>query len=130
MYRRLREFERRLARLSAVLNAWSGNDERQRRQRETHKVLAAMLRAGLESAGIDPDEVSALRRLETPEPAPPSEHPLRRLAQRQQPRTFLDVICDLTRRFHTMPPDLHGASAAHLIGYYCFGDGAARAAPA
>jgi hypothetical protein len=130
MYRQLEQFERRLARIAAVLNAWSRNAERQRADRERHQVLAAMLRAGLESAGIDPNEASALRHLEAPGPAPPPVHPLRRLAQRRQPRTLLEVIYDLTRRFHTLPPDLHQASAMHLIGYYCFGDGAARAAPA
>lgn len=132
MLRRLERFERRLAALNAVLRVWTDDGEREREGREHRAILASVLRGGLECAGVDPDEASALRHLETPEPAPdPFVHPLRRLAQQQRPRTLLDVLHDLTRRYHKGPaPNLRQASAMQLIGYYCFGDGAAREAPA
>jgi hypothetical protein len=66
-----------------------------------------------------------------PEPQPqPFVHPLRRVAERQRPRTLLDALYDMTRRFHQGPaPNLRQASAMQLIGYYCFGDGCAREMP-
>ena len=136
MHRRFKEFERRLARLAATLRVWSGDGEQERKRREMNQAMAAILRAGLECAGVDPDEASALRHLEAPEPPrKPFAHPLRRLAERQRPRTFIEALNEATKRYHGGPaPDLHQASAMQLIGYYCFGAGnqdhAARAAPA
>ncbi|HWD57208.1 MAG TPA: hypothetical protein VG308_02950 [Stellaceae bacterium] len=130
--RRLDRFERRLAVLNAMLHAWSAERRRENREHKRHLVLAAMLRGGLQCAGIDPGEAPALRRLETPEPPPRRfVHPLRRLAERRRPRPLIEVLDALTARYHKGPaPDLHQASAMQLIGYYCFGDGAAREAPA
>jgi hypothetical protein len=136
--RRLDGFERRLAALAAVLRGWSRDAERESQERERHAILASVLRGGLEQAGLDPGEASALRHLEHP-PAwlrPRSfQHPLRRLADRQRPRTLLDVLHEMTSRYHKgPPPSLRQASAMQLIGYYCFGAGnreaAAREAPA
>jgi hypothetical protein len=67
MQRRLEQFERRLARLAAWLGAWSRDPEHERRERKRHELLAAFLRAGLEHAGIDPDEAVSLRYLEDPD---------------------------------------------------------------
>jgi len=132
MPRRLEQFERRLACLAAALGAWSRDGERERKDRKRRALLASMLRAGLECAGVDPNEAAALRHLETPEPPPkPFVHPLRRLAERQRPRSLVEVLDAMTRRYHKAPaPDLRQASTMQLIGYYCFGDGAAREAPA
>jgi hypothetical protein len=136
IYRRLEAFERRLARVAAVLGAWARDSEKERARRETNVVLAALLRSALVHAGLDPDEAASLRRLEAPEaPRPPVVHPLRRLAQRRRPRPLIELLCDLTRRHHGPPaPDLRSASVVQLIGYYCFGSGnqahAAREAPA
>ena len=129
MRSRLEGFERRLAALHAALGAWSEDSERERQARERRKLLAMMLRAGLECAGADPGEASALRHLEEPEPQPkPFVHPLRRLAEREKPRTLLEVLDELTRRYQKgRPPNLRSASTMQLIGYYCFGDGAAGA---
>jgi len=136
IYRRLEAFERRLARIAAVLGAWTLDSEEERARRETSAALAAMLRAALAHAGLDPDEAASLRGLEAPEPSrPPFVHPLRRLGERQRPRSLIELLCDLTRRYHAPPaPDLRSASVMQLIGYYCFGPGnqahAAREAPA
>ena len=134
MHRRLEAFERRLAALQAVLRGWSDASEREQEAAKRHAVLAVFLRAGLEHAGVDPDEAASLRHLEDP-PAHlrprPFVHPLRRLAERQRPRTLLDALYDMTRRYHKgRAPDLRQASVMQLIGYYCFGDGTAREAPA
>jgi hypothetical protein len=137
MLRRLEKFERRLAALHAVLGAWSRESEEEQERRERRKLLTAIARAGLEAAGLDPNEAATVRSLEEePEPQPkPFIHPLRRLAERQRPRTLLDALYDMTRRYHKgRAPDLRQASVMQLIGYYCFGDGAkgavAREAPA
>jgi hypothetical protein len=132
MYRQLEAFERRLARLTAVLGAWSHAGEEERERRERHAVLAAMLRGALVHAGLDPDEAASLRHLEAPEPPPPPVvHPLRRVAERRRPRPLIEVLCDLTRRYHGPPaPNLRNASVMQLIGYYCFGEGTARETPA
>ena len=134
MRRRLEQFERRLAALKATLEAWAGDREEEREAREQRETIAALLRAGLEQAGLDPDESASLRHIETPEPpSRPSVHPLRRLAEQERPLTLGEALFDMTRRFHRGPaPDLRGASVMELIGYYVFGAGSpdARAAPA
>ena len=132
MHRRLKALELRLARLAARLNAWKEDAEEERERRETRPVIASLLRASLVHAGVDPDEATALRRLEAPEPEPaPFIHPLRRLAKR--PRTLLDALDAMTepyrRRPRRAPPDLRHASVIELLAYYCFGDDA-REAPA
>jgi hypothetical protein len=134
MQRRLEQFERRRARLEAWLRASSSDPEQQRRQRERRDLLAAFLRAGLEHAGIDPNEAASLRHLEDPDWPPfilrrqPFVHPLRRVAERHRPRTLIEQLFEETRRYHHSqePPNLRQASTYELIGYYCFGDGAAR----
>jgi hypothetical protein len=134
MQRRLEQFERRRARLAAWLGAWSHDPERERRQARQRELLAAFLRAGLEHAGIDPNEAASLRNLEDPDWPPPFLrprpflHPLRRVADRHRPRPLIDKLFEETRRYHHSrePPDLRQASTYQLIGYYCFGDGAAR----
>ncbi len=89
MHRRLKAFERRLAALGAVLRGWSVDPERERQAAERRKVLAVFLRAGLEHAGVDPNEAASLRRLEDPDGTPaiaaatalrPSAAPPRRTA--------------------------------------------------
>ncbi|HTQ33321.1 MAG TPA: hypothetical protein VMI30_04045 [Stellaceae bacterium] len=131
MRRRLEGFERRLACLTAVLRGWARTGEAERERRERHVLLASMLRGALVHAGLDPDQAVSLQRLEEPEPPPPAVHPLRRLAERQRPRPLIEILFDLTRRYHASPaPDLRQASVMQLIGYYCFGEGAARDAPA
>jgi len=134
MQRRLEQFERRRARLAAWLGAWSRDPEHERGQRERHELLAAFLRAGLERAGVDPNEAVSLRHLEDPDWPPsfmrprPFVHPLRRVAERQRPRSLIELLFEETRRYHhtRTPPNLSQASTYQLIGYYCFGDGAAR----
>jgi hypothetical protein len=134
MQRRLEAFERRLVRLAAWLRASSRDPEQQRREREQRELLAAILRAGLESAGVDPNEAASLRHLEDPDWPPlfmrrqPFIHPLRRVAERHRPRALIEMLFEETQRFHhaPAPPDLRQASTYQLIGYYCFGDGAAR----
>lgn len=134
MRRRLEQFERRLARLEAWLGAWSRDPERERRQARQRELLAAILRAGLECAGIDPNEAASLRNLEDPDWPPsflrrrPFIHPLRRVAERHRPRNLIEHLFAETRRYHHSrePPNLGQASTYQLIGYYCFGDGAAR----
>ena len=130
--RRLEAFERRLARVAAVLGAWALDSENERARRETTAALAAMLRGALVHAGLDPNQAASLRRLEAPEPPrPPAVHPLRRLAERRRPRSPIEPLCDLTRRYRgSSAPDLRNASVMQLIGYYCFGEGAGREAPA
>lgn len=131
--RRLKEYERRLAPVTAWLRASSHDPEQERRAREYRELLAAILRAGLESAGVDPNEASALRHLEDPNWPPlwlrprRSLHPLRRVAERHRPRPLIEKLFEETRRYHHSPepPNLHSASTYELIGYYCFGDGAA-----
>src|SRR5580698_7019424 len=120
MRRRLEAYERRLAALAGALRGWSRDAERESQEREHHKILAALLRGGLEHAGLDPSESPALRDLENP-PAwrrpRPFVHPLRRLAERQRPRTLLEALYDITKRYHDgRPPDLRRDSAMHLIG--------------
>jgi hypothetical protein len=136
MHHRLKALERRLAALAAVLRAWSVDHEQEKEARERRDVLAAFLRAGLEHAGIDPNEASALRHLEPPEQLPPFlqprpfAHPLRRLAERRRPRTLIEALDEETKRYQKGPaPNLRQASVMQLIGYYCFGEGA-REAPA
>jgi hypothetical protein len=132
--RRLEQFERRLAGLAAWLGAWSHDPERERRQCERRALLAAFLRAGLEHAGVDPEEAASLRHLEDRNWPPsfmrprPFTHPLRRVAERHRPRNLIEQLFEETRRYHRAqaPPDLRQASTYELIGYYCFGDGAAR----
>jgi hypothetical protein len=61
-----------------------------------------------------------------------SIHPLRRVAERHRPRNLIEALFAQTRRYRHAPepPDLRQASTYQLVGYYCFGDGAARdAAP-
>jgi hypothetical protein len=130
MQRRLEAFERRLAALDAMLRAWSREGERERKARARGAVLASMLRAGLECAGVDPGEALALRHLEEPdEERPfirprPFVHPLRRLAERQRPRPLIEALEAATKRYQQGPaPDPRRASAMQLIGYYCFGPG-------
>ena len=101
MHRRLKAFERRLAALGAVLRGWSVDPERERGAAERRKVLAVFLRAGLERAGVDPGEAASLRHLEAPEPPAflrprPFVHPLRRLAERQRPRTLIEALHETT----------------------------------
>ena len=138
MRRRLEAFERRLAALAGVLRSWSRDAGQEQKRRELNRTMAAFLRAGLEHAGLDPSESPCLRHLEDP-PAwmrpRPFVHPLRRLAERQRPRSLLDVLHDMTRRYQDgCAPNLRQASVMQLIGYYCFGEGnpdnAAREAPA
>lgn len=137
MRRRLEAYERRLAAVAGVLRGWSRDAEQESQTRERHKILAVFLRAGLEHAGLDPGEAACLRNFEDP-PAwmrpRPFIHPLRRLAERQRPRSMLEVLYDMTRRYHDgRAPDLRQASVMQLIGYYCFGEGNpdhAREAPA
>jgi hypothetical protein len=134
LQRRLEQFERRLARLAAWLRASSRDPEQQRRQRDRRELLAAFLRAGLERAGVDPDEAASLRHLEDPDWPPfimrrqPFVHPLRRVADRHRPRNLIETLFAETRRYHHArePPNLRQASTYQLIGYYCFGDGAVR----
>jgi hypothetical protein len=116
-----------------VLSGWSRHDEEERTHREHDKLLAAILRAGLECAGLDANESPCLRHLENPDLLPefprPRQfvHPLRRLAERERPRSLLEWLDELTRRSQKGPaPDLRNASVMQLIGYYCFGDGCAR----
>ena len=134
---RLERFERRLAALKATLEAWAADGEEEREAREQRETIAALLRAGLEQAGLDPDESPSLRHIETPEPPRrPSVHPLRRLAEQERQErelTLGEALYDMTRRHHRgPPPDLRHASVMELIGYYVFGAGSpeARAAPA
>jgi hypothetical protein len=131
MHRRLAPFERRLARLAGVLRAWSRDPETEHRERARREAIAGLLRAGLVRAGVDPDEAAALRHLEDPNwPSPFRRppafvNPLRRLAERTRPRSLVELLCEASRRYQQSRPDLREASPLQLIGYYCFGDGAA-----
>ena len=127
MTRRLQSLERRLARLTQTVNGWIEEARRERDLCAGRKVIAAMIRAGLERAGLDPAQAATLRRYEALEPLPPQRPPmLRRVDPRQ---AFAEKMQALARRMRGHPPALASASAAELLAYYCFGDGA-REAPA
>lgn len=127
MRSRLKAYERRLARLAAILRGWSGETERAAEQRKGRALIAAMARAGLTAAGLDPDAAVMLRDLEAPKPEPRYVHPLRRVAATRS-QTLLDYLREITARFqHGKPPDLAHASVMHIVGYYCFGDGVVEA---
>jgi hypothetical protein len=86
------------------------------------KVIAALIRAGLERAGVDPAEAVTLRRYEALEPLPPPRPPsLRRVDPRQ---AFIEKMQALAERMRGHPPSLANASPAELFAYYCLGDGA------
>src|ERR1700722_19955004 len=116
MYRRLEAFERRLAPVAAVLGGWAGDSEQECARRETGAALAAMLRGALVDAGLDPNAAASLRCLAAPERLPPSvPHPLRRLAKRRRPRPLIELLYEITPRYHRAPaPDLRGASVMQL----------------
>jgi hypothetical protein len=125
MHRRLKSFERRLARLTGRLQDWAAEVEKTRALRESRALVTALARTGLAAAGLDPTAATRLHRLDTPAPAS-SVPPPRRTA----PQTLLDHLRALTARFHHgPPPDPTTASPLALVGYYCFGD-SAREAPA
>ena len=126
MGRRLQALERRLARLTAIVNGWAEEARRERDLQAGRKIIAALIRTGLERAGLDPAQAVTLRRYEAlkPPPAPPS--PLRRIDPRE---AFVARIEALADRMRGRPPDLANASPAELLAYYCLGDGA-REAPA
>ena len=119
---RLSGFERRLARIAAWLRARADAAERARESDRAREKIAALIRDGLERAGLDPAEAAGLRRLAVPEPPRPT--PTRR---RPDPaEAFLDRLRALAARM-TGPPPLATASRAELRAYYCCGDGAAEA---
>ena len=125
MHRRLKSFERRLARVAGIVHSRSAEAERQQDLYKARKAVASLIRAGLERAGIDPAEAVTLRRYETLEPPPPRQK-LRRTDPRE---AFFAQMAALAERMRGQPPSLATASPAALLAYYCFGDGA-REAPA
>ena len=127
MHRRLEAYERRLARLTAIVRAWAAPEEARRARLRARKVVHELTREGLRRAGLDPADAVALRDDEHPEPAPPPRRPPWR---RPDPRERLcDRMYELAWRMRGRPPNLAKASAIELFAYYCFGDGA-REAPA
>jgi hypothetical protein len=125
MHPRLRNLERRLARLAGIVRGWSEPAEHHQELLEARQLFAGLIRDGLRRAGIDPAEAASLRRLDTPEPPPP---PVR--LRPADPRVaFLEEMEKLAERMRGHPPNLASASPAMLFAYYCVGEGA-REAPA
>ena len=119
----LRGFERRLRRLAALVERWTSDTAHEREAATARGIVVDMIRAGLVSAGLDPEEAVALRRAEqrdnTPLPAPgctdahpPSAHDI--LAER---------LSKLAQRYREEGerPVLANASLAQLMAAYCFG---------
>jgi hypothetical protein len=127
MGRRLQSLERRLTRLARIVDGWREELEHQRDLQAGRKVIAALIRAGLERAGLDPAEAVTLRRYEALEPLPPPRPPLLRRVDPRQ--VFVEKMRALAERMRGDPPSLSDASPAELFAYYCLGDGA-KAAPA
>lgn len=121
MHRRLRSFELRLARLAARVRDWAAEVEENREAHEARKAVAALIRAGLERAGLDPAQAPSLRRLERLAPPPAPRAPWRRLDPAD---AFLAKVRALAERLRGHPPPLATASPAQLLAYYCFGEGA------
>jgi hypothetical protein len=125
----LRGFERRLRRLAALVERWTSDTAHERDAANARAIVVGMIRAGLVSAGLDPEEAVALRRAEqhdnTPLPAtacpdahPPSAHDI--LAER---------LSKLAQRYREKGerPVLANASLAQLMAAYCFGGVAVEA---
>jgi hypothetical protein len=93
-----------------------------RRQRRARKRIAALIRVGLERAGIDQAAAKTLRRFEAPERPPRSSW------RRPDPReAFLEKLRVLAERLRGHPPPPATASPIVLLAYYCFGEGATKA---
>jgi 20S proteasome alpha/beta subunit len=125
----LRGFERRLRRLAALVERWALDTAHERDAANARDIVVGMIRAGLVSAGLDPEEAVALRRAaqsdNTPLPAPgctdahpPSAHDI--LAER---------LSKLAQRYREKGerPVLANASLAQLMAAYCFGGVAVEA---
>lgn len=124
---RFKSFERRLARVAAIVRAWSAEAEREEGLHKARKAVASLIREGLERAGIDPAEAVSLHRYEALEPPPPRAMPRPLRVDPREP--FFTEMRTLAERMRGEPPSLATASPAMLLAYYCFGDGA-REAPA
>lgn len=124
MTRRLQALERRLARIAAVVNGWIDEARRERQLQNARKVIASLIRDGLERAGLDPQEAVTLRRYEAIKPSPPPPPPWRRVDPRE---AFVAEMQALAERMRGHPPNLASASPAMLLAYYCFGEGAKEA---
>lgn len=124
MTRRLQSLERRLARIAAVVNGWIDEARRERQLHKGRKVIASLIREGLERAGLDPADAVTLRSYEAFEPTPPPPPPWRRIDPRE---AFVAEIEALAERMRGRPPNLASASPAMLLAYYCFGEGAKEA---
>ena len=113
----LRHFERRLARVAAIVRRWTPDLDRRRGVLAARKVVATAIRAGLAQAGIDPETVPALRRIEQAEPPPaPATY-------RPDPvAAFYDKMRTIARRCREHPPNLANASPIMLFAMFCFGD--------
>jgi hypothetical protein len=122
MNRRLKVFEQRLARVAAWRRGHEETAEEERALHEGRQTVAAMIREGIEHAGLDPDASPTLRRLEAMKPPAP---PPRRRVEPDEP--FLAEIHRLVARLRGRPPDLANASPMALLAYYCFGDGVSEA---
>jgi hypothetical protein len=123
MRRRLEAFERRLARVAGIVRAAALQQAELRRVYAMRRRIAALIREGLERAGIDPALAPQLRQLEAPEPPP-----ARSSWQRPDPReAFFDKLRILAERLRGHPPPLATAAPIALLAYYCFGEGAKEA---
>jgi hypothetical protein len=123
----MQALERRLARLTQTVNGWIEEARRERELCAGRKVIAEMIRAGLERAGLDPAQAVTLQRYDALEPLPAPRPPqLRRIDPRQ---AFAERMQALARRMRGHPPALSDASPAELLAYYCFAE-SAKEAPA
>jgi hypothetical protein len=120
MIRGFAALKRRLDRLWQAHQARLAEQEAERERQAEAGRMAALLRAGLARAGIDPDTVPAMRRYERaiaaaadPPPEPPS--PAR------DPAAWLRAkFLDIRERHRERPLDLADASPAQLFAVYCF----------
>lgn len=120
--RRLDALERRRARLAGIVRDRAEPARRERDLREARERVGALIRDGLERAGLDPADAAALHRYEAVEP------PLRPALRDAAPRDALVAsLCAMAERLRGSPPPLASASPAELLAYYVFGDGAREA---
>ena len=124
MRNRLKPFERRLARIAAIVEGWTAATEHARSLRHSRRIIAETIREGLRRAGLDPAEAVTLRHLEEDAAAP---LPAPGRIFRDPREAFFTRIRALAERLRGHPPSLANASPAELLAYYCFGEGAKEA---
>ncbi len=107
-----RALEQRLERLAAWFNHEKEHAEREDEAFALRRTIAAMVRDGLSRAGIDPDTVPVLRRVEASPASPP--------VRARRPPSELRLLYERLRRYRDgPPPDPAKASLMQLFAAYC-----------